>query len=331
MAITVPTDWQIYDDQVRNGYAERIAQNLTVMLEKGNGAIVVEDAAVPGNYLKQGFFKLPSGLVTRRIDSGTGSTSDATPVSITQGENVDVRLSRKIGPIDVTLGTLRKAGITPEGFSTFMGYQIADLVLAKMLSDGLAAAVAAATKTATMADRTGLTVKTLTRAALVAGMKKLGDQQAQIVSWVGHSYSYNQLVDEANTVAAGNDTIMSNFAIYGGSVPTLGRPFFVTDDAALILDATVDKYYTLGLTPGAIRIKADTQLTDVFFERISGKENLLYRIQAERDWAVGVKGYAWDVTHGSLNPDDTALALGTNWDLAASSIKQASGVVVKHT
>lgn len=329
MAITTATDWKIYDEQLRNGYAERIAQNMQVMVEKGNGAIVIEDATVPGNYLKQGFFKLPSGLVSRRIATGTGSTSAVTPVTVSQGENVEVRLSRKIGPVDVTLDALRKAGIDEAGFSNFLGEQIADAVMQKMLDDGITAAVAAAGKTATLSDRTAVTVKTLNRAALAAGMKKLGDQQQSIVAWLGHSYSYGQLVDEANTVTAGNDTILSNFALYGAAQYTLGRPFFMTDTSSLILDQTVDKYYTLGLTAGAIRIKADTQLTDVFAERISGLENLTFRIQGERDWFLGIKGYAYDVTSGGANPDNTALGTSTNWDLAATSYKQASGVLIK--
>jgi len=94
---------------------------------------------------------------------------------------------------------------------------------------------------------------------------------------------------------------------------------------------TVDKYYTLGLTQGAIRIRVDGQLTAPVVETVTGIENLCLRIQAEADWFLGVKGYAWDVANGGANPLDAALGTVTNWDLAATSVKHTAGVVIKST
>lgn len=331
MAITTATDWKVYQDEYVAAYAERVAQSLNVLQARGNGAIIIDDGNIPGQYIKESFFKMPSGLVSRRIATGTGSTSAVTPVTVAQGENVDVRLSRKIGPVDVTFDSLRKTGITPETFSMWLGGMMAEARMQQMLNDALRSARAAVNKTATTYDVSGLTVKTINRARLSTAMGKLGDSREDIVAWVTHSKTYADLVAEAITPTAGAESIIQGVALYGAAPPTMGRPVFVTDSSALLDDVTVDKYYTLGLTPGAIRIRVDGQLAAPVIQEVTGLENLCLRIQAEADWFVGIKGYAYDVANGGANPDDTALATTTNWDLAASSVKLSAGVIIKST
>lgn len=331
MAITTASDWKVYDDHFRAGYAEKLTQSLRVIIERGNGAIVVEDENIPGDYLKESFWKFPTSLVTRRVATGTGSTSAVTPVTVSQGEAVHVRLSRKIGPVDATWDAFRKIAKTPEEFSMVLGGMIAEARLQAMLNDGLTAARAAADKTATKYDKAALTNKTMTRAALAAGMKLMGDAREEVVAWVMHSKPYGDLVDEANTTTAGAESIVTGVALYGAAPPSMGRPIFVTDSSSLVLDETTDKYYSLGLTRGAIRIKVDGQLTAPVIQTVTGLENLVMRIQSEADWFVNIKGYTWDHASGGANPLAAALLTSTNWDLTASDIKLASGVVIKTT
>lgn len=329
MGTTLASDFKVYDTLVQTSYAETVAQNIKVLLDKANGAIVIEDAAVPGDYLKSAFFKLPSGLVSRRITSGTGATATATDIAVSQGENVDVRLSRRIGPVSITFDALRKIATTPEGLSVAIGKMIADAVLQQELNDALLAARGAINKTATTNDISAATANKLTRAALAGAVQKFGDAAGDIVAWVGHSKPHGDLMNEALTATAGSDAILAQVAIFGAAPPTMNKPFLVTDSSSLILDVTTDKYFTLGLTQGAIRLRLDTQLTGVVMVPITGEANLKYRLQAERDWFLGIKGYAWGNAVGGANPDDTALLLSTNWDLAASSVKQSAGVCVK--
>lgn len=331
MGITTAADWKVYDDQYRAAYAEKIAQKINALTQRANGAIIVEDVNVPGNYIKRAFFKMPASIVSRRIATGTGSTSAATPVTVSQGEAAEVRLSRKVGPVDTTFDALRKAGITPDTFSMFLGEMVAEARLQKMLNDALLAAKAAANKTATLHDQSALTSKTITRKVLAAGLKKLGDAREDVVAWIMHSKPYGDLVDEAITPTAGAESIIQGVALYGAAPASLGRPVFVTDSSAIYSDETVDKYFTLGLTPGAITLRVDGQLSAPVIQEITGLENLVLRIQAEADWFLGIKGYTWDSGNGGANPDDTALGTATNWDLAASSYKLASGVVIKST
>ena len=67
---------------------------------------------------------------------------------------------------------------------------------------------------------------------------------------------------------------------------------------------------------------------DVVNDTITGQENIIERVQGEHAFNLGLKGYAWDVPNGGANPDDTALELGTNWDLVATDIKSTAGVAV---
>jgi hypothetical protein len=330
MAVTKATDWKIYNEEVQTGFAETVTQRIKGIAEGSRGAIVIKDAMFRGDYIKNAFFKLPASLVTRRITTATGYNSAVTPVTVAQGEEAQVRLSRKLGPVDITLDSLRRAGITPDGASVAIGSMLADAVLQKQLNDALGSCAAALLKTASTEDRTGLTVKTMNRDCLVDGMAKMGDMQQEIVCWIMHSKPYGNLVAEAATTAS-FDSISASVAIYGAQAPALGRPVVVTDSSNLVLDETADKYYTLGLTAGAIQIIADTVLAEVYSEIVTGLENLCLRIQGERDYAVGIKGYTWDTGNGGANPLDAALITGTNWDLVASSFKLGAGIVIKTT
>jgi hypothetical protein len=117
-------------------------------------------------------------------------------------------------------------------------------------------------------------------------------------------------------------------ALFGAQPPTFNRPFLATDAASLWIDATTDTYQVLGLVPGAIRLTADTQLSQVIVQEVTGGENLKLRIQGERDWLVAVKGYTYDYANGGANPSDAALATATNWDLVASSHKLGAGILI---
>jgi hypothetical protein len=333
MAISTSNDYKIYNDQVRSAYAERLAQAVNGFFTQTRGAVIVQDATIPGDYIKGSFWKFPSGLVTRRIaGNASGYDSAATPVTIAQGEDVRVRLSRKIGPVESTLDGLRKIVATPAEFSQVVGEMAAEAVMQKMLQDAVKALVAALNRSPYLNDISASTAdSSLNRGALASGLALMGDRASDVVCWVMHSKAYFDLVAKDIAVATSTDTLVANIALYGGTPATLGKPVIVTDEPGLVLDETVDKYYTLGLTAGAAMIEADNQLTEIIMDTVTGAENLRVRIQGERDWFLGLKGFAWDTANGGANPDDTALATATNWDAASSDMKQRAGIIIKST
>jgi hypothetical protein len=330
MAITTATGMIVYNDQVRSAYAEKVAQAINGFFANTQGAVIVEDATVPGDYIKRSFWKMPSGLVSRRITTTTGYDSTVTPISIAQGEDVKVRLSRKIGPATITYDALRKIVSNPAAVSQVIGGMAAESVMQKMVNDSIMAAVGALNRSPYVKDISALTSGyTLNRSALAQALALMGDASNDVVCWVMHSKAYFDLVSQDITVATTTDSLMANVALYGATPASLGKPVIVTDDPSLLLDETVDKYYTLGLTAGAIQLTADTQLSDISVQEVSGLENLMVRIQGERDWFLGLKGFAWDTANGGINPDDTALATATNWDAVATSAKHRAGVIIK--
>ena len=92
--------------------------------------VVIEDAAVPGEYLSQSFFKFPSGLVTRRVTTGTGYDGTPTPITIEQGDNKRVRLARKLGPVEVTFDAMMHDLVGGTGYLTgILGVAMAALAI----------------------------------------------------------------------------------------------------------------------------------------------------------------------------------------------------------
>lgn len=332
MAITSASNIQVYNDQVRNAYAERVAKAINGFYAKAGGCILLRDAAVPGDYLKQSFFKMPSGLVSRRITTGTGYDSDVTPITVEQGENAAVRLSRKIGPVEMTDDSLRKILASPEEFSVWLGEMAGDAVLEAQISDVLTALVGALNRSPYLKDISADTGdSSLNRTALAGGLALLGDRAQDVACWIMHSKPYFDLVNKDLNPSTSVDALVGNVGLFGGSPATLGRPVIVIDDASLVLDATTDKYYTLGLTGGAAEVTADTQLSDLLVERVGGKENIRTRIQGERDWFLRLKGFTWDTATGGANPAAAALATATNWDASSTSAKDRAGVCIKST
>jgi hypothetical protein len=331
MAITLPSDMKVYNDQIRNAYVERIAKAILGFVERARGAIIIEDATVPGDYIKESFFKFPSGLVTRRIATGTGADSDVTPVTVEQGENVAVKLQRKIGPVEITDASLKAILRSPQEFGLAVGEMAADGVLSQMIHDGLLAAVGALNRSPYLEDISADTSSTLNRSAMAAALALMGDHAKDVACWVMHSKPYFDLVGKDLDASTALDGVAPGVALYGADPATLGRPCLVIDDTALVLDETADKYYTLGLTADAIRLTADNQFSDLLIERVGGKENIRTRIQGERDWALKLKGFAWDTSNGGANPADTALGTATNWDASSSDAKHRAGVVIKST
>jgi hypothetical protein len=331
MAITLPTDMKVYNDQIRNAYVERIAKAIIGFVERARGAIIIEDATVPGDYIKESFFKFPSGLVTRRIATGTGADSDVTPVTIEQGENVAVKLQRKIGPVQITDASLKAILRTPQEFGLAVGEMAADGVMGQMIADGLMAAVAALNRSPYVEDVSGDTSSTLSRSAMATALALMGDHAKDVVCWVMHSKPYFDLVGKDLDVSTALEGVAPGVALYGADPATLGRPCLVIDDASLTSDETVDKYFTLGLTPGALHLSADSQFSDLLITRVGGKENLTTLIQGERDWALKLKGFTYNVAGGGANPADAALATATNWTASSSSAKHRAGVCIKST
>lgn len=325
MAAGKASDFKIYHEYMQTRINEVLAQRADLFNAASGGAIRLTSVSKRGDYEYKSFFQSISGLASRR---DTTSVSDANDLPMTQEELVSVKLNRKIGPVAQTRDAFRKlmARFDQTEFSGLVAEQAATAMQIEMLDTGLLAARAALRQqTASYFTQSSLgTMDTLT---LIDGLAKMGDRADRVVCWVMHSKVYYNLVKEQ---VVRNIDGVSNFNVASGTPITLNRPVIVTDSASLktqLNSPDVDNYFTLGLTADAV-ICEDTEQADVVVDDVTGKENLIVRYQGEYAYNLGVKGFKWDVANGAANPNSTAVALGTNWDVAFSDVKDRAGVCI---
>ena len=326
MATSVASDFKVYQEQFFGGMTETLQQAADVMNEASRGAIAMTTEKMKGDYEYESFFESLPTLVARQDIT---SVSAATALKLTQDEIVRVKLHRKIGPVDVTRKAFNQIGEDPELASFVLGQQTAQAAAENMLNAGLLAARVAlvtASSGAVMNDVTAAAVKTCTSKNLINTLRLFGDKQSRIVAWAIHSTNWFDLgIDGVENQI---DSIAANI-IQVLDVPGMNRPFIVTDSPSLIATGdTPDSYFVLGLTPAGLQlIKTEDEF--IVTDDVTGLEQLVKRIQGEFAFNVGVKGFRWDVANGGANPDDTALGTGSNWDMAATSVKDLAGVVLK--
>lgn len=321
MATGVYTDFVIRQEEFFTGMTEVLMQNSNTFNGASNGTIQLVAQRLKGHYDKDSFFKAISGLTSRRDIS---SVAAATDLKLEQGETIGVKINRKIGPVANTLDAFRKIASDPSEMSFILGQQTGAAVAVDYANSAIRAIKAALANIAALKyDHSG--TGTLTHNALVSGMAKMGDAGERISCWIMHSKVWYDLVGQAIT-----DKIfeVGSLAVYKGTTPTLGRPVVVIDSAALVTSTSAaTTYHTLGLTPGAVKV-TESEDRQIVSEIVTGLENLVLRIQGEYAFSLGLKGFAWDTTNGGVNPTDSAVGTGSNWDQVFSDTKALGGVVI---
>jgi hypothetical protein len=327
MATGKASDFTIYQDELRGGIVERLTQ-ASAFFNAAGGAIRLGTVSRRGDYAKESFFKTISSLVSRR---DTTSVAAATDLAVTMGEMISVKLNRKIGPIGQTLDAFRKIQMEAgDGSLSFLiGTQIAKALEVDMLNNALRAARAALDTAGT--TQHDATASTLTTAGLVSGLAKFGDAGNRIGAWVMHSKVYYDLMQHQIGTSANGD-IVAGVVVQGANPLTLNRPVIVTDSDALVVTtgtgtAAVTTYHTLGLVQDAVVVE-DSESSTMEAQIVTGLENLVVRLQGESAYNLGVKGFKWDVTNGGVNPSDSAVGTGSNWDAVATSYKDWAGVLI---
>lgn len=323
MATGKYSDMVIYNAEFQSGMVEKVAQFLALFNEGTRGAIRLVPRALKGHYSKEAFFKDVSGLVTRRDISSVAAPGD---LAFTQGENISVKLNRKIGPISQTIDAFKKAGMGEKDASRAFGELAASRKMKDMLNTALIAVEAAIQgNTAMNLDITGESTKTATRAAANRVLGLFGDARSDIVCWVAHSHVNTDILGEG--ISADLTGLSDLISIQGQVAPWLGRPVIVTDAGALT-DANgtaTDTYNTLGLVRDAVVVE-ESEDEEFLVEKVGGLENIVLRFQSEYAYNVSVKGFQWDTGNGGINPTDSTLGTTTNWDQVATDDKSTAGV-----
>lgn len=325
MATSLVSDFKIIDPIMQSGYVETLAQASDAFNASSAGAIVMETPeSKTGHYEREAFFQaLTGGAVTRRDIT---SIAAATALKMTQAELIGVKCNRKVGPVESTLDALRKIGADVETLSFALGQQVAKGQLVDAINTTISALVGAILNQASvLANVTAVGNGTMTHNNLVTGLATLGDRSNEVVALVMHSKAYHDLVGQAIT-----DKVVevAGTTIINGTVATLGRPVVLIDAPALLISGAPNNYVTLGLRRNAASVKM-TEPMALLNQLVTGNEQLIQRFQGEYAYTLKLAGYQWDVTNGGINPDATAVALGTNWDLIATSLKDTAGMAIR--
>lgn len=318
----------IYPELVHSGMVETLVQNTDAFNAASLNTIRLVTQRRRGDFHQESFFKNVSSLINRRDVNTSPANPAVTSSAVPVGENVNVKLNRRVGPIDQTYDSFRKLGASAdlEVLSFLLGEQIGKAMQVEMLDSGLRSVVAAITANASLVYDGDVTTAGLDTLDLVNGLALFGDASNRISMWIMHSKPFFELIQ--SQITANIDGI-SNFNIAQASPVTLNRPVLVTDSAALI-DTSVSpqQYITLGLVESGV-VMEDSEEELMYTDIITGKENIVARLQGEYAYNVGCKGSAWDVTNGGVNPNDAALGTSSNWDIIMDDVKDLAGVAIR--
>jgi hypothetical protein len=331
MATGLKSDFVIYQEQLHSGFVETLQQETDIFNAASRGTILMRPKVSRGDYDQESFFASTASLVTRRVTTGTAATAAVTDLALAQEQNISVKLNRKIGPVANTMDSFRKITRDPAEMSFIIGQQAAKAVAVDMVNSGIRAAVGALVQTTgtqdLVFDASALSpVGEITSLNLIKALAKAGDSANDILAWVMHSASYFALMESQSAVLVTN---IAGTVINEGVPVTLNRPVIVTDcpDLYTAGESPEDTPRILGLRPGAI-VLDESELETMASDTALGGENLIVRVQGESAFNVGLKGFKYDISTGGENPNDTALALGTNWDYAAADDKSKAGVAL---
>lgn len=317
----------VYNQYARTAMQETLREQINLFNSVTRGAIMLNyGASVDGDFDQSTFFARMPNLTRRRNPYGTGSISTVTPE---MKEDVAVKIASGT-PVLVYDGTqFDWINQNPEIAGALFGRQLAEDKFKEYLSLALGVTKAALSNNAAtnVLDVTGIASpgNKLSWVNLVRASALFGDQAQDIKVWVSHSAPFHELLVSNLT----NTADLFNFGDVVVRQDPLGRPIIISDNPELVnLTPTPDEYYVLGLTEGAVEISETFKFREAS-NVITGQENIAYHYQAEWEFMLRVKGYAWDKGNGGRAPNDAALLVNTNWDKNKVSPRDLAGVILE--
>lgn len=307
---TVNTDMIIYNQLAQTAYLERLQDVIDIFNGSSNGAFILENELIQGDFSKNAFYKIGGSISHRDVNSVAAVTAN----KISSGEMVGVKCPWKYGPYASTDEAFKRRARTIEEFYQLMGIDMADAVLDGYVEHAMAALEAAIGGNADM-NATG-NIAADGKKTLTKGMRTLGDRFNRLALWVMDSSTYLDFVDKAT-----EDKIFeeAGVVVYGGQPGTMGKPVLVTDKAPK------DKVF--GLQSGAAVIK-ESQAPGVRSYQINDQENLANGFRGEGTFNVELLGYSWNESVGGANPTLDAIGSAANWKKYATSNKLTAGAMI---
>ena len=316
-------DLAVFVETAQSARTELLAYNVNLFNAATNGAIVLRSAAHSGDYSEAAMYADVADLVISR--NVYDDTTDIAHKKLAQIVDRSVKVAAGTPPVDIAPGWMDWIQKNPSEQGTVLGAQLAAKTLAHMVNSAIQASTAAIANDGTnVYDGTGVGAGTAAFNSFIFGAAKLGDRSSDIACWLLHSKPMHDLY----AAAVANANVLFNFGTVNVREDGFGRRFVMTDAPAMVVAGNPLNYYSVGLVPGGVVVEENNDYRAITQE-IAGKPNIQNVFQAQWSYNLGVKGFAWDKTHGGPSPTAAAVAVGTNWDKFATDAKDLAGVIVK--
>lgn len=314
-------DFIVFSDFAQRAMTEVVDQQTNLWNSATNNALVLRSASNTGDFFDESAYALISGLYGNRNAYGTGAK---VAVDLTQLLKTSVKVAQGSEPITYTGTSFDWTQRDPREAGAVFGEQVGAAKMQYMLNTAIAAASAAISTSGATGTYDG-TAGNASLDSLNEGSRLFGDRASALRTWIMHSKSKHDIY--------GNALQNSNrlFTFEGVEVMQdgFGRTLVMTDSDNLFFDnAGTDNYYQIGLVEGAVVVE-DNGDSRIYQDQDLLQENTKQYLKEESSFNLGIKGFSWDKANGGKSPNDAALALNTNWDQYATSIKDTAGIRVQ--
>lgn len=312
------TDLKVFSQYIKEATIETVSQEIDKFNASSNGAIILSATGFDGDFLQESMFaSLHSAQ--RRVDRyGANATQVSTPLAEVQKNSVKV--AGGFGPILWRPADLEWMQKDEAGAIEAISRNLSEAIIKDQLNTGILGAVSAISNIAGLTNDISAS-GAVTYSAINNGHAKFGDRSTSLVASVMSGAVYHRLVGQ--NLANSEQLFQSNGILV---VDILGKATIITDSPALSEAGTPNKDKVLSLSSGGIVISDGTSLV-TNIDQSNGKQVIETTMQADYDFGIGIKGFAWDTANGGKSPTDAEIATGTNWDQIATSIKDTAGVI----
>lgn len=312
------SDMKVFSQYIKTATIETLAQTVDKFNAASNGAIRLTTQGVDGDFLQESIWK---GLhsAQRRVDR-YAANGVASATALAQLQANSVKIAGGFGPILWEPAQLTWIQKDPAEAIEVISRNLSEAIVADQLNTAIAALVAAISNVPAATNDVSATGG-ITYAAINAAHAKFGDASNSLIAQVMTGEVFHKLIGQnlANAEQLFNSQSVNIVAI-------LGRPVIVTDAPALYATGTPNVHKVLSLADSAAIVHDGSDI-ETNVESSNGKERIETTFQADYTFALGLKGYAWDIANGGKSPTDEEIATGANWDQFVGSVKATAGVI----
>lgn len=312
------SNMKVFNEYLKQTTIETLQQDVEKFNAASAGSIRLTTQGIDGDFLQESFW---AGLhsAQRRVDRyAANGAQSSTPLA--QKQYDAVKIAGGFGPIIWEPAQLSWVQKNPEEALEVISRNLSESIMSDQLNTAIAALVAAIGNQSAAVNDVSATAG-ITYVGINNAHALFGDASQRLVAQVMTGAMYHKLMGQ-NLANAERLFTFSGVQV----VDILGKAVIVTDAAALYEAGTPNKEKVLSLADGAAVVMDGSDLiTNI--QTSNGKERIETTMQADYTFGLGLKGYTWDTANGGKSPTNAEVSTGTNWDLAANSIKASAGVL----